>query len=117
MRYAAPDLAGAADAIRSTEPAQHHQTAGRRGRRMSLLLEEKVEQLTRELSEAQGQQKATSEVLRIISNSPGDVALALGTIAESAPRLLDVTDATIMHVEGEVLRCMANHGPSPQWSV
>ena len=84
---------------------------------MSQLLEEKVERLTRELSEAQGQLKATSEVLRIISNSPADVALALGTIAESAARLLDVTDATIMRVEGEVLRCMVNHGPSRQWPV
>jgi two-component system NtrC family sensor kinase len=84
---------------------------------MSQLLEEKVERLTRELSEAQDQLKATSEMLRIISNSPADVALALGTIAESAARLLDVTDATIMRVEGEVLRCMANHGPSRQWPV
>jgi two-component system NtrC family sensor kinase len=81
--------------------------------RMSQILEEKLEQLTRELSEAQDQLKATSEVLRIISSSPADVALALGTIAESAARLLDVTDATIMRVDGEVLRCMANHGPSP----
>ena len=56
-------------------------------------------------------------MLRIISNSPADVALALGTIAESAARLLDVTDATIMRVEGEVLRCMVNHGPSRQWPV
>jgi two-component system NtrC family sensor kinase len=84
---------------------------------MSQFLVKKVEQLTRELSEAQDQLKATSEVLRIISDSPADVALALETIAESAARLLDVTDATIMRVEGEVLRCMANHGPSPQWSV
>jgi GAF domain-containing protein len=84
---------------------------------MSHLLEKKVEQLTRELSEAQDLLKATSEVLRIISDSPADVALALETIAENAARLLDVTDATIMRVEGEVLRCMANHGPSPQWSV
>src|SRR5271165_2915696 len=84
---------------------------------MSQLLEEKVERLTHELSEAQGQLKATSEVLRIISNSPANVALALGTIAESAARLLDVTDATIMRVEGEVLRCMVNHGPSRQWPV
>jgi hypothetical protein len=44
--------------------------------RMSQILEEKLEQLTRELSEAQDQLKATSEVLRIISSSPADVALA-----------------------------------------
>jgi signal transduction histidine kinase len=84
---------------------------------MSQQFEETVERLTRELSEAQDQLKTTSEVLRIISNSPADVALALGTIAESAARLLNVTDATIMRVEGEVLRCMANHGPSRQWPV
>jgi signal transduction histidine kinase len=56
-------------------------------------------------------------VLRVISNSPTDAVSALGTIAESAARLLDVTDASIMRVEDEVLRCVANHGPSRQWPV
>jgi GAF domain-containing protein len=73
--------------------------------------------LEKKLAEALEREAATSEVLRLISHSPADVALALGTIAESAARLLDVTDATIMRVEGDVLRCMTNYGPSRQWPV
>ena len=42
---------------------------------------------------------------------------ALRAIAESAARLLDVTDADIMRVEGDLLRCVAKHGPSRQWPV
>ena len=38
-------------------------------------------------------------------------------IAESAARLLDVTDADIMRVEGDVLRSVAKHGPSRQWPM
>jgi GAF domain-containing protein len=43
--------------------------------------------------------------------------LALHAIAESAARLLDVTDADIMRVEGDALRLVAKHGPSRQWPV
>src|SRR5438874_2670036 len=58
--------------------------------------QKKLNRRSRELSEALDQQKATSEVLRIISNSPTDLLSALGAIAETAARLLDVTDADIM---------------------
>jgi hypothetical protein len=50
-----------------------------------------LDQQSRVLSEALDQQKATSEVLRVISNSPIDLHLTLGAIAESAARLLDVS--------------------------
>src|SRR6266566_3684250 len=75
----------------------------------------KLDQQSRVLSEALDQQKATSEVLRVISNSPIDLPSALGAIAESAARLLDATDAGILRVEGEVLRLVAKHGPSPDF--
>ena len=81
-------------------------------------LEEKVERLTRELTEAQDQLKATSELLRVISNSPAEnLQSALEAIAESAARLLDVADADIMRLEGDGLRLMAKHGSSRQWPV
>src|SRR6266481_7775378 len=53
-------------------------------------------QHSRVLSEVLDQQKATSEVLRLISNSPIDLPSALGAVAESAARLLDVTDVEIL---------------------
>ena len=72
---------------------------------------------THELSEALGQQKATSEVLRVISYSPTDLQSALGAIAESAARLLDVANAEITSLEGDGLKLMAKHGSSRQRPV
>src|SRR5689334_4288060 len=53
----------------------------------------KATRLARELDEALEHQRVTSEVLRVISNSPTDSASTLGAIAESIAQLLGVTDA------------------------
>jgi GAF domain-containing protein len=74
----------------------------------------KLDQQSRVLSEALDQQKATSEVLRVISNSPIDLQSALGAIAESAARLLDVAGAEIDRLEGDGLRLVAKHGALSQ---
>jgi GAF domain-containing protein len=79
--------------------------------------EAKVARLTRERDEALERETATSEVLRIISNSPTDLQSALGAIAESAARLLDVADAEITSLEGDGLKLMAKHGSSRQRPV
>src|SRR5262249_62049896 len=76
--------------------------------------ETEVARLTRERDEALERETATSEVLRIISNSPTDLQSALGAIAESAARLLDVSGAEITRVEGDGLRLVAKHGSFPQ---
>ena len=78
-------------------------------------LQEQLDRRTRERDEALDEQKATSEVLRVISNAPIDLPSALGAIAESAARLLDATDAGVLRVEGSVLRIAAKHGPSPDF--
>jgi GAF domain-containing protein len=74
----------------------------------------KLDQQSRVLSEALDQQKATSEVLRVISNSPIDLQSALGAIAESAARLLDVAGAEVNRLEGDGLRLIAKHGAFSQ---
>ena len=79
--------------------------------------DQSVEVLRRELAEAREQQAATSEILHAISNSPTDAQVVLDAIAESAARLLDVPDADIMRLEGEMLRLVAKHGPSQQWAA
>jgi transcriptional regulator with GAF, ATPase, and Fis domain len=72
--------------------------------------ESELARLRRERDEALERETASSEVLRIISNSPTDLQSALGAIAESAARLLDVAGAEISRVEGDDLRLMAKHG-------
>jgi two-component system, NtrC family, sensor kinase len=83
----------------------------------NMRLFEEAQARTHEVSEALDQVKATSEVLHVVSSSPTDLQAALGAIAESAARLLDVSDADIMRLEGDGLRLIAKHGSSRQWPV
>jgi GAF domain-containing protein len=72
-------------------------------------LEQRVEQRTRELTESLAHQMATSEVLRVISSSPGDLQPACATMLENAVRLCDANFGDIYRWDGDDLHLMASH--------
>jgi hypothetical protein len=67
----------------------------------------------RELGQAEAQQTATSEILKVISSAPSDVQPVLDAVAENAARLW-VDDAIIRRIEGDALRLVAWFGSIPQ---
>src|SRR6185503_11574391 len=75
---------------------------------------EELEARNRDLTESLEQQTATSEILRVISNSPTNIQPVLDTLAETAARLCKAYDVSIRRVDGDVLRLAAHHGPIPQ---
>jgi two-component system, NtrC family, sensor kinase len=65
----------------------------------------------RDVTEALEQQMATGEILRVIASSPTDLQPVLDAMAESAARLCTAYDASILRVDGDVLRLVAHYGP------
>ncbi|MGE5103972.1 MAG: GAF domain-containing protein, partial [Betaproteobacteria bacterium] len=66
--------------------------------------------LFNETKEALEQQTAISEILRVISNSPGDDRPMLNAVAERALKLCDAAEAGIFFLEGDLLRFRAGVG-------
>ena len=62
------------------------------------------------LAEATMQQTATSEMLRLISNSP--IQSVLDAVAEHAARLCDASNARIWRLEDNLVRLVASYGES-----
>ena len=73
-----------------------------------------LEARNRDLTEALEQQTATSEILRVISQSPTDIDPVLDALVKSATRFCGASDAVIFLPEGEDLRVAAHHGPISQ---
>src|SRR5262245_39453697 len=75
---------------------------------------EKLESRESKLAEALEQQTATSQILRVIANSPTDIQPVLDAVVESAARLCNATDGLIARVDGDVLiPGVAKYGSMP----
>jgi PAS domain S-box-containing protein len=70
-----------------------------------------IAQVRERLAEATMQQTATSEMLRLISNSP--IQSVLDAVAENAARLCDANNAEIFRLEDKLLRLAASYGEIP----
>jgi GAF domain-containing protein len=72
--------------------------------------ETKVALFKRERDEALEQQRATAEVLKIISASPTELQPVLEVVVRSAARLCEADDVTIFELDGQDLREAAHWG-------
>jgi hypothetical protein len=83
-------------------------------------LKQQLEKYKRELAEARDhltesleQQTATSEVLRVISYSPGELEPVFEAMLANATRLCEASYGALWLSEGDAFRAVALHGPLP----
>ncbi len=71
---------------------------------------------TQELTESLDRQTATSEVLRAISNSPGELEPVFKAILENAARLCQAQLGTLNLYDGDTFRTVALYNPPPEFA-
>ena len=75
-----------------------------------------LRQRTDDLSEALEQQTATSEVLGVISSSPGELEPVFQSMLANAIRLCEAKFGNLYLCEGDAFRTVALHGATPEYT-
>src|ERR1700692_4127548 len=73
--------------------------------------------LLNELRQSLEQQTATSEVLSVISSSPGDLEPVFASMLENAVRICDATFGNIYRWDEGALHLVAGHNTPPPFAV
>jgi GAF domain-containing protein len=72
-------------------------------------VQDKIDQLTRELDDARQRENATSEVLKVISSSPGQLEPVFNVILANATHICEATYGHLLLREGPIFRAVAIH--------
>jgi signal transduction histidine kinase len=98
----------------TSKPKRNTVSTAARGASSSVAeLQNQIERQARELDEAREQQAATSEVLRVISSSPGELEPVFQAMLENATRICGAKFGALSLREGDAFRGVAMHGVSP----
>jgi two-component system NtrC family sensor kinase len=77
---------------------------------------EAEQQRARELAESLEQQTATSDVLEVISSSPGDLEPVFTTMLENATRICEAKFGNVYLWDGDAFRLVAAHNTPPAFA-
>jgi two-component system NtrC family sensor kinase len=91
-------------------------TAARRRKRSTADANEKIALLTRERDEALEQQTATSDVLRVISSSPGELEPVFEAMLQNATRICEANFGNMFLYENDAFRTVAMQNAPPAYS-